>query len=83
MDEKFKVVDENGIESEANVITAFSYKDKEYLIYSIDKDIENTNVFVSRLVKDAEGYDTLKDIEDENELLEVRGIVNEMLDSIK
>ena len=31
MDEKFKVVDENGIEKEAEVITAFNYKEKDYV----------------------------------------------------
>ena len=31
MDDKFKVLDENNIEHTAEVITAFSYKEKEYL----------------------------------------------------
>ena len=33
MDDKFKVLDENNIEHTAEVITDFSYKEKEYLVY--------------------------------------------------
>ena len=38
MDDKFKVVDENNLEHNAEVITAFTYKDKDYLVYSLDID---------------------------------------------
>ena len=51
MDDKFKVVDENNLEHNAEVITAFTYKDKDYLVYSVDSDEENSNILVSRLVK--------------------------------
>lgn len=83
MDDKFKVVDENGMEHNAEVVTAFSYKEREYLIYSVDKDEENTNILVSRLVKDEEGYDVLEDIEDDNERLEVQNVVKEILSSVE
>ena len=83
MDDKFKVIDENNIEHNAEVITAFSYKEKEYLVYSVDKDEENSNIFVSRLVKDNEGYDVIEDIEDEAERTEVQNAVKEILSSIE
>ena len=83
MDDKFKVLDENNIEHTAEVITAFSYKEKEYLVYSIDKDEENSNIFVSRLVKDNEGYDVIEDIEDEIERAEVQNAVKEILSNIE
>lgn len=83
MDDNFKVVDENGIEHTAEVITAFSYKEKEYLIYSIDKDEENANILVSRLVKDSEGYDIIKDIDGDNERVDVQNAVKEILASIE
>lgn len=83
MDDNFKVVDENGMEHNAEVVTAFSYKEREYLIYSVDKDEENTNILVSRLVKDEEGYDVLEDIEDDNERLEVQNVVKEILSSVE
>lgn len=83
MDDNFKVVDENGIEHNAEVVTAFSYKEREYLIYSVDKDEENTNILVSRLVKDEEGYDVIEDIEDDSERLEVQNVVKEILSSVE
>ena len=83
MDDKFKVLDENNIEHTAEVITAFSYKEKEYLVYSVDEDEENSNILVSRLIKDSEGYDVIEDIEDEIERAEVQNAVKEILSSIE
>lgn len=83
MDDKFKVVDENGLEHDADVITAFTYKDKDYLVYSVDSDAENSNILVSRLVKDNEGYDIIEDIEDDSERQEVQTAVKEILSSIE
>lgn len=83
MDDKFKVVDENGIEHDAEVITAFTYKDKDYLVYSVDSDEENSNILVSRLVKDSEGYDVIEDIEDDSERQEIQTAVKEILSSIE
>ena len=83
MDDKFKVIDENNIEHTAEVITAFSYKEKEYLVYSVDEDEENSNILVSRLIKDSEGYDVIEDIEDEAERTEVQNAVKEILSSIE
>lgn len=83
MDDKFKVLDENNIEHTAEVITAFSYKEKEYLVYSVDEDEEKSNILVSRLIKDSEGYDVIEDIEDEAERAEVQNAVKEILSSIE
>lgn len=83
MDDKFKVVDENGIEHDAEVITAFTYKDKDYLVYSVDGDEENSNILVSRLVKDNEGYDIIEDIEDDSERQEIQTAVKEILSSVE
>lgn len=62
MDKKFKITDEQNIEREANLITVFENEGKEYAVYSIDRDVETVNIFVSRIEKDANGVDTLKDI---------------------
>ena len=83
MSKKFNVLDENGIERQAEVITSFDYKDKTYLIYSIDVDGDNAGVFVSKLLKDNEGFDLIEDIDDENEKNEIGNIVNELLDSVE
>ncbi len=80
MDNRFKVIDEKGIERTADVVTAFTYNDKDYIVYCIERDEENTNIFVSYLVKDTEGYDTLKDIDDDKEREEVKKLVKTLFD---
>ncbi|MBQ8192846.1 MAG: DUF1292 domain-containing protein [Bacilli bacterium] len=83
MDNKFNVIDENGIEKEAEIITSFNYNEKDYLIYSIDSDEENTNIFVSKLLKDSEGYDYIEDINDDKEREEIQSIVKEILKTVE
>lgn len=79
MDKKFKITDEQNIEREANLITIFENEGKEYAVYSIDRDVETVNIFVSRIEKDANGVDTLKDITDPAEKLKIDNIVKEMI----
>ena len=79
MDKKFKITDEQNIEREANLITVFENEGKEYAVYSIDRDVETVNIFVSRIEKDANGVDTLKDIIDPAEKLKIDNIVKEMI----
>ena len=79
MDKKFKITDEQNIEREANLITIFENEGKEYAVYSIDRDVETVNIFVSRIEKDTNGVDTLKDITDPSEKLKIDNIVKEMI----
>ena len=79
MDDKFKVVDENNVEREATLITVIEVEKKEYAIYSIDRDEENVNIFVSELIKDENGHDILKDIEDLSEKEKITQIVKEII----
>ena len=62
--DKFLIEDENGLSKEANIITSFEYGNKKYLLYAISKNENEDDVFVSELIKDSDGYDILKDIED-------------------
>lgn len=79
MEKKFKITDEQNIEREANLITVFENEGKEYAVYSIDRDVETVNIFVSRIEKDANGNDTLKDITDQTEKLRIDNIVKELV----
>lgn len=79
MDKKFKITDEQNIEREANLITVFENEGKEYAVYSIDRDVETVNIFVSRIEKDANRVETLKDITDQAEKLKIDNIVKEMI----
>lgn len=83
MNNKFKVIDENNNELEAEIITVFNYKDKEYAIYSINNDNDKVDICVSRLEKDEKGYSILKDIIDSREKEEIDNAVKEIIDQIK
>lgn len=75
----FKITDENNIERDATLITVIEVEGKEYVIYSIDRDEENVNIFVSALVKDANGNDIIVDIEDEKEKSKLNEIVKNII----
>ena len=79
MDKKFKITDEQNIEREANLITIFECEEKEYAVYSIDRDAETVNIFVSRVEKDVAGNDILKDIDNAEEKAKVDNIVKELI----
>ena len=49
-----KLVDEHNINREAKIITMIEYEGTEYVVYSIDRDEENANIFVSKLVKEGD-----------------------------
>ena len=79
MDKKFKITDEQNIEREANLMTIFESDGKEYAVYSIDRDTETVNIFVSRVEKDQAGNDILKDIDNPEEKQKVDNIVRELI----
>jgi len=79
MDNKFKITDEQNIEREANLLTTFENDGKQYAVYSIDRDAETVNIFVSRLEKDAEGNNILKDIDNSDEKQKIDNIVKELI----
>ncbi len=62
-----------------SIISTFDYNGKRYLLYTISKDEENDNVLVSELIRDSEGYDTLKDIEDTSIKEELDEVVKRLL----
>ena len=83
MDNKFKVIDENNNELEAEIITVFDYKEKEYVIYAINKEEENADICVSLLEKDSNNYPIFKDINDSKEKEEIDKVVKEIKEQIK
>ena len=42
----FKITDEKNVERDATLLTVIEVDEKEYVIYSIDRDEENVNIFV-------------------------------------
>lgn len=82
-DNEFKVINEKGEESIAKIITAFTYKEKDYLIYYIEKEDDSCEIHTSRLLKDNSGNDIISDIEDNNEREEVFKVVEEILSAVE
>lgn len=76
----FTFVDENNETKNAEIITVVEIEGKEYVVYSVDTDLDNCDVLVSRLVKSEDGSDMILDIEDEEERNKIHGIVKEILD---
>ena len=75
----FKVVDENNVVRDATLITVVENNGKDYVVYSIDRDNQTVNIFVSRLEKDANGNDIIVDIVDAEEKSKLNNIVRNII----
>lgn len=75
----FKITDEKNIERDATLLTVIEVDNNEYVIYSIDRDEENVNIFVSALKKDSNGNEIIVDIEDEQEKNKLNEIVRNII----
>ncbi len=70
-----KIIDENGIEREAKIITTIKEDGIDYVVYVINRDGDNSNIFVSRLVSGVE----FVDIVDKEEKERLDGIVKNII----
>lgn len=77
--ETFIMIDENGNEKEAEIITIIEIDNKEYVIYAVNKNEESDNIFASRIIKDENGNDVIKSIENREEKNKVFEIIKELL----
>ena len=84
MENLIKVINSNGEELEVEVLDIFTvdgYDDKEYILYTMNKEVDNNNVevYVSTLERTDTGFN-LNDITDELEWKVVQEAVDEMGD---
>ena len=82
MNNMIRVINPEGIEKEVEVLDIFTvtgYEDKEYIMYTQNKSIDENNieVFVSILKQDGNKFE-LQNIEDEKEWEEVQKAIDEM-----
>ena len=77
--ETFIMKDENGNEKEAEIITVIEIDNKEYVIYAVNKNEESDNIFASRIIKDENGINVIKSIENQVEKEKVFEIIKELL----
>ena len=73
-----KLVDEHNINREAKVISMIELEGTEYVIYSIDRDEENANIFVSKLVKEG-NYLLLDEIQSTDVKEKIYNVVKDMI----
>lgn len=83
MDNFITVVNEDGITSQVEVLDIFNVNgyDKDYILYTRNKEIDDNNieVFVSILENNGDSY-SLLNIEDDKEWEDVQKAMNEMGD---
>lgn len=65
MEKEMIKVEIDGVVRDAEVLNMVTVDDKRYVFYHVDLGNGTSDVYASEVVKDAEGYDTLVDIEDE------------------
>ena len=73
-----KLVDEHNINREAKIITMIEYEGTEYVVYSIARDEENANIFVSKLVKEGDHL-LLDEIQSTDVKEKIDNVVKEMI----
>lgn len=75
----FKVEIETGEVKDAELITIVSIDGKEYAIYMIENDMGSVDILASYVQKDAEGYDILVDIENEEDRQKVIEFISDLI----
>lgn len=80
--DKVTVLDEAGNEVEATIINIIEINNQEYLLYSIDVNDEDANLYVNKIIKDENGKEDIVPIDDDMErnivFEQIKKIMNEM-----
>ena len=74
-----KVIDEHGIDRNANIIFSMDVDGSDYAVYWIERDSENDNIFVSKLIKNLDNTSNMINIEDTMEKGKIVEIVKELI----
>lgn len=78
-----KIVDEHGIDRTASVIFSIDVSGSDYIVYAIERDNENDNIFVSKLIKNIDNTSNLMNIEDSMEKENISNLVKQLtLDAV-
>lgn len=74
-----KIVDEHGIDRVAHVICSIDINGSDYAVYWIERDSENDNIFVSKVLRNIDNTSNLVNIEDSMEKEKLSIIVKELV----
>lgn len=80
---KFIIQDRFGIKLDAELIMKFNVNEIEYILYSIDKDERNVDVYVGRLIYDQNGNEMILSISDREEEEKIFSIVDKMINKVR
>ena len=70
---------EHGIDRNGNVICTLGVDGKEYVLYSVERDLDNDNLFVSLLTKNNDGTANMVNIEDNMEKNTISDIAKQII----
>lgn len=73
------IKDKNGQELIIDVLTILPIDGIDYIVYSIDKDVDTSDVYVARIIKDHNENDVLVTIENEAERQKVFSVIDKMI----
>lgn len=82
MDEKFIMYDELGNEKEFKIIGEVELNNQLYLIYSVDENVAEEGIYVSKIVKNSLGNEVIVSIEDENERSLVFNAIRDLINNV-
>lgn len=74
-----KIIDEHGIDRDGRIVCGLKVDNSDYVLYSIERDGENNNLFVSKVMNNFDGTSNMVNIEDESEKTKLNSIVKEMV----
>lgn len=74
-----KVIDEHNIDREANKICVLDVDGSDYLVYSIERDNDNDNIFVSKLISNINGTNSMINIDNQMEKDKISNLVKELI----
>lgn len=75
----FKVQINNGEVKEAQMLAVVEMDNKDYAIYTINNQNGTSDILASYVEQDEEGYDVLKDIQNEEDKLKITQYIKELL----
>jgi len=74
-----KVIDEHGIDRVANIVCSIDVDGSDYVVYWIERDSDNDNLFISKLIKNNDNTSNMMNIEDSLEKGNLNDIVKELI----
>lgn len=74
-----KIIDEHGIDRDARILCGLKIENANYVLYAIERDSENDNLFVSKIINNFDGTSNMINIEDSLEKNKINSIVKELV----